>query len=293
MNNNKAFDRCGWGYQGALFAILLAASIVQSHAQNYNLATGGTSLQVNVGGSSPGLSDWMVGGLNQLDYQWFYYSVGSSAISSIDNIAAWTTPTIVNTSSSSTLSETYANSTLSLTAQYELEGASANAGSAGLATTIVFQNLSSSAQTLYLYQFSDFDLGNILGGQTVQFAGTGMPYSVTQTGSAGGPLKGSINAGFATVGEAAGTEDGNQLGIKTGNTNPNLNSTSLSATGAVDFGYEFSETLNPNQSIIISELQTVPEPSTLTFIFSGILAFGLFHGRKLAPFKKNIKKASL
>lgn len=293
MNNNKAFDRCRWMYQGALFAILLAVPAIQTQAQVNNLSVQGSTLQVSVGGSSPGLSDWTVGGVNQLDYQWFYYSVGVGTLNSIDNISAFTTPSITTTATSETLAETYANATLSLTAQFELEAASSPSGLTKLATTIVFQNLSSSAQTLNLYQFSDFDLGNTLGGQTVQFAGTGMPYSVTQSGAVGGPLTGSLSAGFATVNEAAGVEDGNQLGIKTGNANPNLNDSSLSATGAVDFGYEISETLNPNQSIIISELQSVPEPSTMALIFSGMLAFGLFCGRKLVSFKKVEKKASI
>jgi hypothetical protein len=291
MKINKAFDRCGGAFKGAFFAILLTVPVIQSQAQT--LTVGSTSLQVNLGPSA-GLSNWTIDGVNQLDYQWFYYSVGSGAIASIDSIGSPGVPEIINSSSTAILNETYTGTTVGATALFELEGASSASGSAKLATTITLKNLGSTAQTFNLYQFSDFDLGNTPGNQNVQFAGTGAPYQVTQTGIAGGgPLVGTLNAGFATVGEAAGIEDGNQLGILSGNANPNLNSTSLSATGAVDFAYEISETLNPNQSIIISELQSAPEPSTTMLVLPGILAFGLLYGRKLTSLKKDIKKASV
>jgi hypothetical protein len=291
MKIYKAFDRCEGVFKGAFLAILLSVPVIQSQAQT--LTAGSTSLQVNLGPSA-GLSDWMVNGINQLDYQWFYYSVGSGTIASIDSISSPGVPEIINSSSTAILNDTYASSTVSATALFELEGAQSASGQAKLATTITLENLGSTAQTFHLYQFSDFDLGNTPGSQIVQFAGTGAPYQVTQAGiGGGGSLLGTLNVGFATVGEAAGIEDGNQLGILPGNANPNLNSTVLSATGAVDFGYEITETLNPNQSIVISELQSVPEPSIMMLSLTGMLAFELFYGRKLASLKKDRKKASV
>jgi hypothetical protein len=291
--NNKAFGRCGWIYQSALFAILLAIPVIQTQAQVTDLSVGSTSLQVSLGGATPGLSDWMVDGVNQLGSQWFYYSIGSGAVNSIDTISAWTTPTVVNTASSSYLTETYANSNVKATALIELEGSSSAAGQASLVTTLTLQNLSSSAQTLYLYQFSAFNLANLLGNQTVQFSGIGAPYKVTQTVLGGGVLSGTVNVGPATVTEAAGVQNGGQLGLLNGNGNPGYNDTSLSAAGSVDYAYEISQTLNPNFSITISEIQTVPEPSIMALTMFGTLASGLFYWRKLASRKKVVNKASL
>src|SRR5580658_5909477 len=93
---DKALASGGWVGQSAAIAILFAASVIQGQAQSYTLSTPDTSIQINLGGATPGLSDWTVDGVNQLDYQWFYYSVGSSALNSIDTIAPWTAPTVVN-----------------------------------------------------------------------------------------------------------------------------------------------------------------------------------------------------
>ena len=291
----KALTGWGWKGQAAIVAMLLAASFVQSQAQVTNLTSGSTSLQITLGGPNAGLSDWLVGGVNQLGYQWLYYSVGASAVSSIDTISPFTAPTFVNAQPNPFLTETYANSTLSVKTTYQLQGSSSASGSAGLQTTINLQNLSGSTQTFHLYQYSDFDLGGVLGNQTVQFAGTGMPYQVTQTGPVGsGPLKGSISALGATVEEIAGIEGTNLLGLFPGSQAPTYNDSSLTAgPGDVAYAYEIDITLSANQSLTVSELQTVPEPSTMALIFVGTLSFGVCYGRKLVSFKKAVKNTSL
>jgi hypothetical protein len=274
-------------YSGLAILLFLALSAIQSQAQVTNLTASGTSLQITLGGSSAGLSDWTVDGVNQLDYQWFYYSIGGGTLSSIDTISAATAPTFVNAQPNPFLSETYANSALSLKTTFQLQGASASAGRAGLQTTISIQNLSGTNETFHLYQLSDFDLANTAGGQTVQFAGIGMPYQVTQFGSGGGPLVGTISAIGATIEEEAGLETGSNLGLGTGNAAPIFNDTSLSATGAVEYAYEIDINLSANQSLTISELQSVPEPSTLALVALALGGLVVFKARRLV-FKKNI-----
>jgi len=78
-------------YQNTVIAILFAGTVVQSGAQIYPLSAQDSSVQINVAG---GVSDWMIDGVNQLNQQWFYYSVGSGPVYSIDTIASWSTPTI-------------------------------------------------------------------------------------------------------------------------------------------------------------------------------------------------------
>src|ERR1700744_1997385 len=64
----------------SLIAFLLIIPALQSNAQITNLVARNTSLQVDLGGPNAGLSDWMVNGVNQLNQQWFYYSVGGSPV---------------------------------------------------------------------------------------------------------------------------------------------------------------------------------------------------------------------
>jgi hypothetical protein len=280
MNNNKAFHRCGWGFQGALFAILIAASVIQAQAQNYNLATGDTSLQINLGGANPGLSDWTVGSVNQLEQEWFYYSVNGGSVNSIDTIAPWSAPTI-NGGISPTLSETYASTSLSVTTTFLLQ--SLNHSVAQLGTQVSIQNLSGASETFNFYQYSAFGLGGVPGNQEIQVypAGTSTLYQYSTLG--GGYYTEQANTGVGTtVTEGAAINNGTQLGLKNGNPTVNFTDPSgLVGPGSVNFAYEFTATLAPNSGIILSTIQTVPEPSSLALISSGLLALSVFYGRKL------------
>jgi hypothetical protein len=105
-----------------------------------------------------------------------------------------------------------------------------------------------------------------------------------QTGN-GVTLNGQVNVPGVTVGEVAGLYDGTQFGLENGNTAPNFNSSVLSASGSnVDFGYEFEATLAPTSSFVISEIQIVPEPTSVALVSVGLL--GLLGGRRLGCFKK-------
>jgi hypothetical protein len=76
-------------YQNTLIAIMFAGTVVQSEAQVYTLSAQDSSVQINLAG---GVSQWTIDGVNQLNQQWFYYSVGSGPVYSIDTIAPWSTP---------------------------------------------------------------------------------------------------------------------------------------------------------------------------------------------------------
>lgn len=267
---------CSGALLGVFTGVLLVASAVPSRAQ-YDLSVQDTSLQVNLGG---GLSNWTLNGVNQLDQQWFYYNMGGNPVDSIDTISAPSTPilggqvvlgTLVNTN----ITTTYADSALSVKTKYTL---GANASGATLSTVVTLNNLTGSSQTFNFYQFSHFGLGGSSTGQNVHFLGTTSPYEVTQTGN-GTLLTGTVtalNAGVPSpVEEIAGVYDGTQFGLENGNPAPNFTDTSLSATGNVDYAYQFTATLAAGGSLTISEIQSVPEPSPLALVSCGILALGL------------------
>src|SRR5580658_9094925 len=159
-----------WMLQGAVLVISLAASGIQSQAQTYTIGAENTSLEVDLAG---GLSDWTINGQNQLDQQWFYYSVGSGTINSVDTIAPWTTPSLTGSAPFGTiiqtnLTETYDGSAVNLTTEYTLNGQPSGSSGANLGTSITIQNSSGTNEVLHFYQYSDFTLGGTSGGQTVE-----------------------------------------------------------------------------------------------------------------------------
>src|ERR1700722_17686055 len=160
----KFYQSCGrvWMLQGAFIVALLVVSAVQSKAQTYDISAANASLQIDLSGANAGLSDWTLSGVNQLEQQWFYYSIGSGPVESINMLTPSGTPSV----SSSSLSETYSSSTAFVNTSYSL--GSPVSGASQLHTSILIQNLTGSTQTFHLYQYSDFDLNNILGGQSVQ-----------------------------------------------------------------------------------------------------------------------------
>jgi hypothetical protein len=268
----------------AFIGILVAATAIQGEAQTNTISVSDSSLQINLNG---GLSGWTAGGVTQLANQWYYYSLGGTEYP-INSLSAASTPTfsglalggrIIDTN----LTTTYANASLSLTTSYTL--AVQGSGST-LTTGITIENLTGSSQTIQFYQLSAFALGGISGGQSVQFLETTSPYAVLQTGNGGiltGTISGLTGGTSASIEEMAG--NGN-FGLGIGNPAPNFNDSSLTATGNVDFGYEFIATVAPGSSVSISELQTVPEPSPVAIVSAGLLVTGLLCRRGFALFKK-------
>ena len=278
-----------WFCQNTLIAILFAGTVVQCGAQIYTLATRDTSLQINLAG---GVSDWTIDGVNQLNQQWFYYSVGSGLVNSIDTIAPWSTPTITTNLGKTqiTLNETYANSTIGVGTQFSIQSSPVGSGMATLAQTLTISNPSATAQVVHFYQYSDFDLGGVSGGQNVQFSsnGSGQEYQVVQTGLTGPTLIGTVTAvggGSSVQYEVqAGIYDGTQFGLGNGNSAPLLDNTLNAGPGNVVYAYEWDVTLaaagNPGSSMTISEIQAVPEPSSVALVASGMLVLALLYRRR-------------
>jgi hypothetical protein len=280
-NTINAFSIRSWMYRGGLIGafsgFLFSASTLQNQAQTFNLDVQDTAVQVNLAG---GISSWTLNGINELSQQWFYYSVGGSPVNSIDTISPWSSPTlggqvVLGTLVNTNLTETYANSTLSVKTKYTL---GENSSGATFSTAITLENVSSTSQTFNFYQYSHFGLGGSSSGQNVQFLGTTSPYEVTQNGN-GAFLTGTLTAlaggSPSTAEEIAGVYDGTQFGLENGDAAPSFTDTSLSATGNVDFGYEFTATLAPGTSLSISEIQSVPEPTSLALISAGLFGVGL------------------
>jgi len=263
-------------YQGALFAtIILVGFVVPSEAQLYTLSDNDSSVQVNL---NSGVSDWQIDGVNQLNQQWFYYRVGSSGPeSAIQSIAAPSLISDGSANSPSTLSATYANGTISVATGYSFQAA--GNGSAQLTETITVKNVSGSSQAFHFFEYANFDLGGVSGNQNVQF-NTLQHNLVTQSGNGITFNETAIAAGV-TYEVQAGLNDGNLFGLTDGNPTA-LDNTLSAGPGDVNYAFEWDKTLNNNGSFIISKIMTVtvPEPSSLALIASGMVAAALMFRRR-------------
>jgi hypothetical protein len=281
---NKPLSRRVRLYQSTLIAILFAGSVVQSEATTYNLSARDTSLQID---TASGLSQWMIDGANQLNKQWFYYSVGSGPVYSIDTIPLITSA-LIPAGNSPYVTAVYSNSIIKVTTTYTLVSQPNGSGKATLQDAISFQNTSATSQAFHFYQFSDFDLAGSSGSQYLQFYG-GNNNLFVQTSGAGIRLTNTISATWngqlAATRAQAGINDGTQFGLANGNPYPTLDNTTLTASGNVCFAYEWDLNLaaagSAGSSLSLSEIQAVvPEPSSLTLVVSGMLALALLYRRR-------------
>jgi hypothetical protein len=249
-------------YAGVFIAIMFAASAIQSEATIYTLnstASGVTYSSTFDTGS--GLTAWQInGGASQLYLQSLYYSLGFGAVNSLSS------PSVVQ------------HSAASLTATYTVSGIISVADSITLngntlGEQIKFTNLSGSAGTLSLFQYSDFVLGNAPGSQTLTMAINSSSQATANQSGGGVALQwlGQLTGGSV---EVQANNSGTFFGPFSGSATV-LNNTPLSASGNAVFGYEFDAiNLAAGNSLTVSETAAlvVPEPSSATLVVLGMLA---------------------
>jgi len=255
-------------YQGALIAILLGGSIIQSEALIYTVNSGIYSASYD--SSQNGFTSWSKSGANELALQTLYYSVNGGPVTQLTGAA-------VTTSSgfSSSITAAY-----SITGGISINNTLTINGST-LGESIQFSNLGASAVNMKIFQFSDFVLGGAgaAGSQSVNMiAASGGGYATAnQTGGGLGLGFQGQAPGFATLVQAngSGAPFGPFVGVGT-----DLNNTTLSAlnTFAV-FGYEFSGSVAQGNLLTVSETAAfpiaVPEPSVVALISAGMSILGL------------------
>jgi len=272
---------------------------VNGMAQNVSMNDGGSAATVNLGGGTGniGMNNWNVGGPNQLNQQWFWYSTGGGLAQTIDTISSAAVLTSSGSDGINDLQATYHNSQLTVGIEYMLMGNGVGSGSADMGENISILNSGASQFTLKFYQYSDF---NLLGGANDTVTMSGIPYNsgnpfsgysgaLQTTGTGGTGIGEVVNAPNATYAEANFANAGvNSTLYKLNNTaNLSLNDTLNAGPGDVTWALEWDATLAPGQSLDITKdkglavmYSIVPEPTTTAFILLGLGALGLARRRQ-------------
>jgi hypothetical protein len=261
---------------------------VQGMAQNYSLSDGGSTATLNLGAGTGnlGMNSWTVlSGQNQLDQQWFWYSVNGSAPQPINTIGGLTT----TPSGANDLTVTYQNSLLSVNVDYTLNGNGVNSGSADIMEYIWINNLTSD-QTLNVsfFQYSNFNLLRN-NNNTVSIYGSPGAYTgaFQSTGTPGGSgIAEVILAPSANHGETALVPTTlNELNNPANTNYFNLSDNTSAVTGDVSWAFQWDATLNPGDEEDISkdkglQVSVVPEPTSMGLIALGMGALGLARRRQ-------------
>lgn len=256
----------------AVAGAVLAAAMPLAHATTYTLSDLNSSITVDPSSSS-GVSSWHVDGVNQLYQQWYWGRMGSTGgESSLDNL------TLLNAKASDTnfnpgnnvLALQYGNSQLQVNVSMSLQGFAAGSRMSDLATQVSFTNLTGTAETLHIFQYSDFDLSGISGNDTA-VATNGN--TIVQT-----------DGGMILTDSASPTPSGWQIGLYptllnslTNGTPTTLNDSGSGTTGDITYAREWDFTLNPagsansSSGFSLDQHITVPDPGTVLLLAAGML----------------------
>ena len=270
------------GISLALLSMLSFAG--HGYAQNVALNSNGSTATFNLGGVTGtgliGMNSWMVDndpGVNQLNQQWFYYSINGGGVQSIDQLGAASLSGV----SSSGFTATYQNSAFAVQISYSLQGGGSGSGGGDLNESVNVLNLSSANINVNFYQYGNFNLlqNNM---NVVNIGGSQGAYSfIAQTTSVGGNgIEETINQPYANYAEA-----GSPTGVLSDVTHGNqLNGTATFGPADVAWGLEWNSTVTPfdgngdNVWNVLQDqnmsIQPVPEPSIVALIGLGLGAVG-------------------
>lgn len=263
---------------GTLILTLAVLTIaLQSRAQIYTMADQNSVAQI-APNSQAGMFDWRVQGQNELYQQWFWFALNNGPTHSIDTIS----PALVTSTAANNLTTSYAGAGYNVSVGYTLTGGSVvpvgQTGVSDIEESIQIHNTSASPIVFHFYQYSDFDLQNVPGPDTVTLSGSprGGWNDAFQTYDGLG-LTETITTPPANHAEAA-PEFATLAKLNSGlpvvlNDNP-------TATGNVTWAFEWDLPINPGATALISkdkylQVTITPEPSALALGVLGLAAWAL------------------
>jgi PEP-CTERM motif len=258
-------------FRGAFFTLILTGMVFQSEAQITNIVKSGNGNNSTVGfDPNAGLINWYFNGVNQLSQETIYYDVGIG-IQQLNSAYLTSYHTVQNGTTFNKLTADYDlgnGNTLALT--YTL-GLIVNGASLGY--TMKLNNNSGSPENVSLFQYSVANLPT--GPQIIQMSVTSPgQYKAMQYGNGGAS---SLQDQWQPSGQTS-TEMLADGGPPAGPLPPNgvLN-------GSTSFTFESdAASLAGGNALTISGTQylTVPEPSSVALMVSGMLGLALLYRRR-------------
>jgi len=262
---NKFF---AWLTAGAITCQILSFAAPAS-AQIVSLANGNSTSQIDLG-SSTGMFNWVVDGVNILNQQSFFYRTNPGGVGS--SISPLTITQLIPNS----VSATFAGTGFNVTTVYNLIGGANGSGTADMSEQIKVQNNTAAPLVFNFFQYANFagsgivELGQNSRGFFNEAFISGGGLVVTEnldTGISPGADDGAVGDPGTILSEITGTPGFNPSG-------PN------SGPGA--WVLEWQRTISANGSLIISKdlnaagvgLAPSPEPPAWSLVSIGLIAFG-------------------
>lgn len=273
----------------ALGALLLPN---QAAAQNVVLQNGGSTATINLGNGTGalGMNDWEVynGSVmqNQLQQQWFWYSINGGPIQSLSSIVSGGgTLTVNQYGTQNTLDAVFKSSQLSIDITYQLTGGGVHSGGADMNEDIAIDNVSGTAFNIKFYQYSHFTLLDSPNNSVniIQDGSAGYNYVTQSSGSTA--IQEAIDAPDANYAEAA--IMGQTLAELNGGSIPpyDLNNNLSAGPGDVTWAFEWTDSVAGGGEFDITKdkslsIQVVPEPTTTALFGVSLGLFALVRRRR-------------
>lgn len=274
MNNPKTWWKNGVRIAGgAAFAALLMGTVLQTRADI--LSQGNSVATLDLTGA--GMTSWTVDGQNQLGQQWYWFAIGNGLESSISTISAPAVSGVVPPLGMLTVS--YANADYNVKVGYALTGGSAGSGRSSLTQQITIANTTGNPLDFHLFQYTDFNLLNTTAGQSIDFSSN--PSTAIQRAG----LFEVTSAVTPSVSHREAASDNHILAslMAGGPTILSDNSGIPAGPGNANYALEWDFIINPGSTANIisslTQMQVVPEPSSVVLLGLGLGAWALCRRR--------------
>ena len=246
-----------------------------------NLSNGDSTATVNLD-SSAGMSSWTVNGQNQLAQQWFWFRIGNSGLAQPINTISSANILLQDPN---TVSAEYTSALLGITLDITYTLTGGGPGNADISEQIEIINNNVSQLDFHFFQYSDFNLLNTPGGDSVSISGNptdGYDFALQTKGPT--QIAEAVTAPPANEAEAGLTPDTlNSLNTVSGY---NLNGTVSIGPGDATWALQWDATIDGNGGMFDLtkdkklSISIIPEPSTIAVVALGLGAVRLVRRRQ-------------